>query len=674
MTSNAYDFANRMTKTRRDHTATPPNGSLKTHTIREEYVYDEASRLRFTRHKINTNNWVVTAAPIYDELSRLQDKRLHASNYDGVSNINLNSSFNYLQSLDYSYNIRGWLISMNDPTSCVTQGGDQLADLFIMGLDYESTANGATAQYNGNISAMQWRTNVNGSCMTRQQYRFTYDYSNRLLTANHFTHNGSSWVNTNNYSESNITYDFNGNIKTYTRRGLTAPATYGIIDQLTYTFGDAARPDRLTNMAEAGSATKGFIYTSGAAAYQYDLNGNLTQDNHKALSMAYNHLNLPNYIVNPGDADISLNYSADGEKLTKVSIAGTRNYVSGIEYLGANLEAIYHAEGRCTPNGSSAFYYEYTIKDHLGSARINFRANGTAVTFQQELHYYPFGMLMEGIGTAPVTNNGYKYNGKELNEDLGLNWSDFGARWYDPAIARFPSVDPIIDKFPYLTPYNYASNDPVGKIDLWGLQGVSANRLGNDNSEALRTAQSVTASTSVTLVKSEAVRNEYVSKVSSLEKTDSKGRTQLKTEAREKTPAVMREVAEQMRPSSSENLRSMGTASKTNEGVNSLVGKLGTVGKVAGAAAVGISVYNVATAENKPQALATEGGAIAGAIIGGEIGAEIGAGIGVLFGGVGAVPGAIIGGVIGSISGGILGATAGTKTYDAITTKKDEQK
>ncbi|MEP7269437.1 MAG: RHS repeat-associated core domain-containing protein, partial [Saprospiraceae bacterium] len=76
-------------------------------------------------------------------------------------------------------------------------------------------------------------------------------------------------------------------------------------------------------------------------------------------------------------------------------------------------------------------------------------------------------------------DNLYQYNaclparqGKELNNDHGIGLYDYGARWYDPSIGRFPSVDPIISKFPYLTPYNYASNDPVGKIDLWGLQGV----------------------------------------------------------------------------------------------------------------------------------------------------------------------------------------------------------
>ena len=110
-----------------------------------------------------------------------------------------------------------------------------------------SSANGATPQYNGNIAGMIWRTNTGGTCINRQQYRFTYDYNNRLTAASHYTHNGSAWTFTNNYSESNISYDLNGNLKTYTRRGLKPNSTYDNIDVLTYTYGDAARPDRLTS-------------------------------------------------------------------------------------------------------------------------------------------------------------------------------------------------------------------------------------------------------------------------------------------------------------------------------------------------------------------------------------------------------------------------------------------
>jgi RHS repeat-associated protein len=68
----------------------------------------------------------------------------------------------------------------------------------------------------------------------------------------------------------------------------------------------------------------------------------------------------------------------------------------------------------------------------------------------------------------------YLYNGKELqDENLGgvnLDWYDYGARFYDPQIGRFTGIDPIAEKYNWVTPYNYAENSPIANIDLWGLQ------------------------------------------------------------------------------------------------------------------------------------------------------------------------------------------------------------
>ena len=169
---------------------------------------------------------------MYDELNRLTDKRLHASTYDGSSAISLASNFQYLQSVDYTYNIRGWLTGINDPTtaSCTLQSGDDLVDLFSMKLTYETNADGGAPQYNGNIATMQWNTYINSSCGTRQLYRFAYDAANRLTSADHLTWNGSAWATPSplRYTESGITYDLNGNIKTYTRQGLTSGTSRSI--------------------------------------------------------------------------------------------------------------------------------------------------------------------------------------------------------------------------------------------------------------------------------------------------------------------------------------------------------------------------------------------------------------------------------------------------------------
>ncbi|MGH2645780.1 MAG: RHS repeat-associated core domain-containing protein, partial [Chitinophagaceae bacterium] len=56
----------------------------------------------------------------------------------------------------------------------------------------------------------------------------------------------------------------------------------------------------------------------------------------------------------------------------------------------------------------------------------------------------------------------------------GLDWYSYGMREYDPQLGRFPQLDPLTDEFPTLTPYQYASNDPVANIDWDGLEGFGA--------------------------------------------------------------------------------------------------------------------------------------------------------------------------------------------------------
>ncbi|WP_367393183.1 RHS repeat-associated core domain-containing protein [Lewinella sp. LCG006] len=83
---------------------------------------------------------------------------------------------------------------------------------------------------------------------------------------------------------------------------------------------------------------------------------------------------------------------------------------------------------------------------------------------KQRLWYYPFGMHMEGIGQTMATPaQAYRYNGKELDEATGLY--DYGARYYDPAVARWGQVDPLADQYAPYSPYNYVLGNPIRLTD-----------------------------------------------------------------------------------------------------------------------------------------------------------------------------------------------------------------
>ena len=85
-------------------------------------------------------------------------------------------------------------------------------------------------------------------------------------------------------------------------------------------------------------------------------------------------------------------------------------------------------------------------------------------------HYYPFGMNHLGPWYETVApENKYLYNGKELNGDYEINLMDYGARWYDPSIGRWNAVDPLAEKTPSWSAFNYVHGNPIRLIDPLGL-------------------------------------------------------------------------------------------------------------------------------------------------------------------------------------------------------------
>jgi RHS repeat-associated protein len=64
-------------------------------------------------------------------------------------------------------------------------------------------------------------------------------------------------------------------------------------------------------------------------------------------------------------------------------------------------------------------------------------------------------------------NSPYKFNGKELDEETGFYY--YGARYYDPRISIWQSVDPLAEKFFNRNPYEYCFSNPINLTDPTGM-------------------------------------------------------------------------------------------------------------------------------------------------------------------------------------------------------------
>jgi RHS repeat-associated protein len=78
-------------------------------------------------------------------------------------------------------------------------------------------------------------------------------------------------------------------------------------------------------------------------------------------------------------------------------------------------------------------------------------------------------------GRSYVAGKTYRYgfNGKEKDlEATSTTTYDYGFRIYSPGLGRFLSTDPLSSKFPWITPYSYAIDNPIGLIDAEGSEGA----------------------------------------------------------------------------------------------------------------------------------------------------------------------------------------------------------
>ena len=364
-----YDFNGKVLSTYLRQT-NQRSGATPQTTLLTMNQYDAGGRLLSVKKRLNDNIGLEKTIEenTYDELSQLKTKRL------GVN------GSSQLETLNYDYNIRGWLKGINK--SFVNTAGST-SNWFGQELSYDYGF--STNQFNGNIAGIKWKSGSDG---TPRAYGYSYDKVNRVTVAdfNQQNSNGASWTRDKvDFSVSGLGYDANGNILSMTQKGMIG-ITPSSIDQLAYSY--RANSNKLMAVADPISTSSAglgdFINgTNSGADYKYDTSGNLIQDLNKGIaSISYNHLNLPDTIVITGKGSIVYLYDATGNKLRKTVTDNTKtpakvtttDYLGGQVYSNDTLQLISHEDGRIRTvfkTGQPLTYaFDYFVKDHLGNIRM----------------------------------------------------------------------------------------------------------------------------------------------------------------------------------------------------------------------------------------------------------------------------------------------------------------
>ena len=126
------------------------------------------------------------------------------------------------------------------------------------------------------------------------------------------------------------------------------------------------------------------------------------------------------------------------------------------------------ANGNFKPNDDYEKMQFYYHPDHLGSSSYITNLDGEV---SQHIEYVPFGevFIEERNNTW---NTPYLFNAKEFDEETGMYY--YGARYYEPRLSLWMSVDPQWERFPHMSSYSYSFNNPIKFIDNEGHEPITA--------------------------------------------------------------------------------------------------------------------------------------------------------------------------------------------------------
>ena len=177
------------------------------------------------------------------------------------------------------------------------------------------------------------------------------------------------------------------------------------------------------------------------------------KDNYKAFDQPYNGKDNDNYVNGQG---FCCNDGTPEAAQARAMNASTRAAVDNNFHDKDNYEKL-------------QFYYH---PDHLGSSSYITNLDGEVA---QHIEYVPFGevFIEERNNTW---NTPYLFNAKEFDEETGMYY--YGARYYEPRVSLWMSVDPIANLKNWISPYAYTKDNPLRYIDPDGQDEWEINKQG----------------------------------------------------------------------------------------------------------------------------------------------------------------------------------------------------
>ena len=404
-----------------------------------------------------------------------------------VKTVNMGNSL----TISYTYHISGALKTAKVETA---NGGELYSEM----LHYEDCGdNECEPQYNGNISYMVQRIAHNNRDFVQiRDVAYYYDQLNRLTKTDDLSQD---------YFDDFFEYDAQGRI-TAQRRAHRADSAQGG----EYAYYDST--NRLKSVAEGMGGTGDGRDMSVGDNFVYDRDGNLVEDKSKNLTISYDWRGMPvEFRLEPtgsssDTARLSMMYDGSGRRISKTFLTksataaswdtvkvthytgigtevreefhnGSRERVSVVVNMPQGLGRYKVADASQPADDNASRTFEWYLKNHLGSTMLVYGTVASTDPNTADIgetlaayDYRAFGkqvnLVSSNNGVDKVTEN---FTGKELDDEIALNY--FGARYLDPMLGMWTSVDP---KRQYQNPYIYVGNNPIMGTDPDGLWGFSA--------------------------------------------------------------------------------------------------------------------------------------------------------------------------------------------------------